>query len=103
MHDEFKLSFHYFRSNSVKYKHEKVPDYVGPLASLVAQTIKNLPAVRETSVQSLGWEYSLAEGMVTLSSILAWRDPMDRGAWWATAHVAAKSWTRLVTKHTYRL
>ena len=75
MHEEFKLSFHYFRSNSVKYKHEKVPDYVGPWASLVAQTIKNLPAMRETSVQSLGWEDSLAEGMVTLSSNLPGETP----------------------------
>ena len=44
-------------------------------ASLVAQTVKNLPALQETWVQSLGWEYSLEEGMVTHSSILAWRKP----------------------------
>ena len=76
MHDEFKLSFHYFRSNSVKYKHEKLPDYVGPWASLVAQTIKNLPAMRETWVQSLGWKDPLEEGMEhTYSNILAWRSP----------------------------
>ena len=41
-------------------------------ASLVAQTVKNLPAVRETWVQSLGWEDPLEEGMATHSSILAW-------------------------------
>ena len=36
---------------------------------------------------------SLEEGMATHSSILAWRIPMDRGAWWATVHGVAKSWT----------
>ena len=40
----------------------------------------------------LGWE---EEGMTTHSSILAWRIPMDRGAWWAAVHKVAKSWTRL--------
>ena len=34
--------------------------------------------------QSLGWEDPLEEGMTTHSSIVAWRIPMDRGAWWAT-------------------
>ena len=43
--------------------------------SLVAQMIKNLPAMRETQVQSLGWEDHLEEGMATYSSILAWRIP----------------------------
>ena len=49
-------------------------------ASLVAQRVKNLPAMRETWVQSLGWEDPLEEGMATHLSILAWRIPMDRGA-----------------------
>ena len=53
-------------------------------ASLVAQLVKNPPAMHGTWVQSLGWEDPLEEGMVTHSSILAWRiNPMDRGAWWA--------------------
>ena len=43
--------------------------------SLVAQMIKNLPAMRETQVQSLGWEDPLEEVMATHSSILAWRIP----------------------------
>ena len=38
----------------------------------------------ETQVQSIGWEDPLEEGMATHSSILAWRIPMSRGAWWAT-------------------
>ena len=50
-------------------------------ASLMAQTVKNPPAMREIWVWSLGWEDLLAEGMVTHASILAWRIPMDRGAW----------------------
>ena len=43
--------------------------------SLVAQMVKNLPAVRQTWVRSLGWEDPLEEGMATHSSILAWRIP----------------------------
>ena len=49
--------------------------------SLVAQTVKNPPAVLETWVRSLGWENPLEEGMATHSSILAWRIHMDGGAW----------------------
>ena len=41
----------------------------------------------------LGWEDPLEEGMATPSSILAWRIPMDRGAWQATVHGVAKSQT----------
>ena len=39
----------------------------------MAQMVKNLPAMQETQVQSLGWEDRLEEGMATYSSILAWR------------------------------
>ena len=65
------------------------------LASLMAQRIKNLPAMWETQVQSLGWEDPLEKGMATYSSILAGRIPMDREAWWAAIHGVAKSWTQL--------
>ena len=61
----------------------------------MAQLVKNPPAMREIWVQSLGWEGPLEEGMATHSSILAWRIPMDVGAWWATVHGVAKSQTRL--------
>ena len=44
-------------------------------ASLVAQLIKNLPAMWETWVQSLGWEDPLEKGKATHASILAWRIP----------------------------
>ena len=63
--------------------------------SLVAQTVKNPPALRETWVQSLGWEEPLEEDTATHFSILAWRIPMDRGALWATIHGVIKSQIRL--------
>ena len=59
--------------------------------SLVAQIVKNLPAMQETKVQSLGWDDPLEKGMATHSSILAWRI-MDRGTWPATVHGVVKSW-----------
>jgi len=54
-------------------------------ASPVAQTVKNPPAMWDTWVRSLDWEDPLEEGMETHSSILAWRIPMDREAWWASS------------------
>ena len=57
--------------------------------------VKNLPAMREASVQSLGWEIPLEKGMATNSNILAWRIPMDRGAWRATVQGVSKSQTGL--------
>ena len=56
--------------------------------------VKNLPAMQETWVRSLGQEDPLEEGKATHSSVLAWRIPMDRG-WWATAYEVAKSRTQL--------
>ena len=53
--------------------------------------VKNLPAMQETQVQSLGQEDSLEEGMTTHSSILAWIIPMDRETRWATVHRVAES------------
>ena len=66
-----------------------------PRVSLVAQMVKNLPAMQEMQVWSLGWENPLEKGMATHSNILAWRIPKDRGAWQATVHRAAKSQTQL--------
>ena len=51
--------------------------------------VKNPPIMWETWVQSLGWEETLEKEMATHSSILAWRIPMDRGAWRATVHGVA--------------
>ena len=61
----------------------------------VVEMVKNLPAMQETQVQSLGWEGPLEKGMETHSSVLAWRipwteEPVDR---WATVHRVAKSQT----------
>ena len=61
--------------------------------------VKNLPAMWETWVQSLGWEDPLEEGM----AILAWRIPMDRGAWQATGHEVTKSQTQLCNQAQYIL
>ena len=67
----------------------------GHRVSLVAQTVKNLPAVQETQVRSLGREDPLEEEIATHSSILAWRIPMDRGAWRVTVHGVSNSQTLL--------
>ena len=54
--------------------------------------VKNLPAMRETWVRSLGWEDPLEEGMASYSSNLL-ENSMDRGAWQATVHRVTKSQT----------
>ena len=61
---------------------------------LVAQIVKNLPAMHETRVQSLGWEDPLEKGMAIHCSILAWRIPWT-GAWRATVHGITVSCTQL--------
>ena len=61
----------------------------------MAQMVKNPPAVSETWVRSLGREDPVEEGMATHTSILVWRIPMNRRAWWATVPGVAKSQTRL--------
>ena len=55
--------------------------------------VNNLPAIQETWVRSLGQEDPLVKKMATYSSVLAWRIPMDRGAWWATVHGVKKRQT----------
>ena len=55
--------------------------------------VKNPPARQETQGRSLGWEDPLEKEMATHSSILAWRIPMDRGAWQVTVHGVTKNWT----------
>ena len=65
--------------------------------------VKNLPAVQEAWVRSLGGEDSLEEGMATHSCILAWRITMDTGAWRAPVHGVTKCQTlieRLRTAHS---
>ena len=64
---------------------------------------KNPPVMQETRVQSLGREDPLEKDMTTLSSILAWRIPIDRGVWRASVHGVAKSWTSQITEtNTHR-
>ena len=78
-------------------------------ASLVAQTIKNLPAMRETQVWSLGWEDPLEEEMATHSSVLTWSPPGDKymdsteePGGLQSVHGVAKSWIRRSNQHTHR-
>ena len=69
-------------------------------ASLVAQTVKNMPAIQETWGWSLSWEDPLEEGMTTHSSILAWRIPIDRGPWRAAVHgVTERDMTKQLSTH----
>ena len=62
-------------------------------SSLVAQMVKNPPAMWEIWVCSLGWEDPLEEEMATHCGIPAWRIPKDRGAWRAAVHGVTKSQT----------
>ena len=62
---------------------------------MVAQKLKRLPAMRETKVQSLGWEDPLEKEMATHSSILAWKIPWREEPGGYTVHGVAKSRTRL--------
>ena len=61
------------RKKMLVLKEKAVTSYLGLRTSLVAQIVKNLPAMWETQVLSLGQEDPLEEGMATHSSILAWR------------------------------
>ena len=65
------------------------------VGDLVAQIVKNSPAMQKIRVQSLSWEDPLEEGMATHSILLAWRILMDRGAWQTTVHGVTKSRTGL--------
>ena len=64
-------------------------------ASLVVQSVKNLPTVWGTRVQTLGWEDPLEKGMATHSSILAWRIPWTEEPGKLQSMVSQKSCTRL--------
>ena len=51
--------------------------------------------MQEAWVQALGWEEPLEKEITTHSSILVWKNPLDREAWWAIVHGVTKSWTQL--------
>ena len=67
-------------------------------ASLVAPVVKNLPAMQETWVQSLGWEDPLEKGTAIHSSILAWRIPVDPGR---LQSMGLQSWTQVSDQHMH--
>ena len=61
--------------------------------TLVGQTVKNPPVMWETWLQSLGWEDPLQKEMAIHFSAIAWKNPMDRGAWQVLVHRVSKSQT----------
>ena len=60
------------------------------VTSLVAQTVKHLPTMRETQVRSLGWEDPLEKEMATHSSILAWKIPWTEEPGWLLSMVSQR-------------
>ena len=64
-------------------------------APLIAQTVKNLPAMQETWVQSLDWEGPLEKEMATHSGILAWEIPWTEEPGRLQSMGVAKSWAQL--------
>ena len=84
--------------SSPKFPYPFMNQYKVLWASLVAQTEKNLPAIQETQVQSLGWEDPLEKGMATYPTVLARRiprteDPGRLGLLATPVHGVAKNWT----------
>ena len=71
----------------------KLKPFAYKWVSLVAQMVKNPPAMRETWVQSPGWEDPLEKGMALPFLYSCLENSMDRGVWQATVHWVAKSQT----------
>ena len=67
-------------------------------APQLSQLVKNLPAMQETQVRFLGWEYPPGEGNGSPLQCFCLEDPMDRGVWWATVHGVERDGHDLVTK-----
>ena len=61
----------------------------------MAQLVKNLPAMQEIWVRSLGWEDPLEKGKATHFGYSGLENPRDGGAWWAAIYGVAQSRTRL--------
>ena len=74
-------------------RHVKIPYLIK--APQLVQTVKNLPAMQETWVQSLGWEDPRKEGVGHFSSILVWKLPTDRGTGGLQSMGVTKSQTQL--------
>ena len=66
--------------------------YLYTMYSLVAQMVKNLPAMQEIWVQSLGWGRSPGDENGNLLQFSSLENSMDRGAWWAIVHGVTKEW-----------
>ena len=64
--------------------------------------VKNPLAMREAWIRSLDWEDPLEEGTATHSSILAWRIPMDRGAWRPAVHGGSKKESDTTERLTHK-
>ena len=77
------FTFSNSQSYLIKINNKNRKQYNGLLiTSLVAQTVKRLPTLQETRVQSLGWEDLLEKEMATHSSILVWKIPwMEKPGW----------------------
>ena len=94
------FSYIFFRFFFLHYSVLQDIEYNFLWASLVAHTVKNLPAMQGNSGSTPGSGGSLEMGLATHSSILAWRIPMDRGAWQAVqsmgSHRIRHNWE---TKH----
>ena len=67
----------------------------GVVGFLGGSVVKNLPVMQEIWVPSLDWQDSLEKGMATHSSVLAWGNPMDGGAWQAIVHGVKKELHRI--------
>ena len=90
-----KVSFHSNPKERQCQRLFRVPCNCTHFTSLVAQMVKCLPTMLGAWVRFLGQEDLLEKEMATHSSTLAWKNPMDRGAWWATVHGVANSRTQL--------
>ena len=78
-----------FRGLAITYR----ANLRGLWSFLVAQTVKNVPTMQDTWVQSLGWQDPLEKNSYPQCSCL--ENSMDRGAWWAAVQRVAESGTRL--------
>ena len=76
--------------------------YISKWASLVAQTVKNLPAMRETWVRSLGQKDPLEKGMDP-HQYSCLENSMDRGAWQATVHWSHKESDTSLNNYTFHI
>ena len=75
LHTAIPLPLLTYTASADKFRSFKTQSSTSQGASLIAQLVKNLPALWETWVRSLGWEDPLENGKASHSSILAWRIP----------------------------